>query len=458
MANKNSLPCQNKGDLTKGPVKQHLIRLTIPMIWGLLAIISMQLVDTYYVSLLGTKHLAAISFTFPVTYMVFSFILGFGIAASSVVSRLIGEKETDTVQRVVSHALILAALITACLSIIGIVFHDSVFKTMGAQGPMLSLVRDYMITYLMGSSFLALLLVGNSSMRAAGDTKTPALIISAIALVNVVLDPLLIFGLFGFPRLELEGAAIATVIANAGGALTILYVLYARKKMISLKHARRMDLFGNSARRILLIALPVGLTNAIQPFVNSVIMALLAAHGAEAVAAYGVATRIEAFAFIILMALATGMAPVIGQNWGAGKFSRVHETLKLAMGFNVLWSLFIALTLGLLAGPIAELFSDDPMVIRYATLFFWMVPFSYAFSNLLMGWVSAFNAMGMPQRSLVMIVVKMLLLMIPAVYLGNSFYGVKGIFAAIALVSTISGTTFHILSWRSCLAKEKKAA
>ncbi len=455
MNKEKPLSYNNKGDLTKGPVKQHLIRLTIPMTWGILAIISMQLVDTYYVSLLGTQHLAAISFTFPVTYMIFSLLLGFGIAMSSVAARLIGEKETDTLQRLVSHGLILVCLTGIMISILGILFHDFIFKAMGADGNMLSLIRDYMIVYLAGSTFLALLLVSNSAMRATGDTLTPALIIGGIALANIILDPLLIFGLFGFPRLELEGAAIATVLAHACGSFISLYVLHAHKKMVRLKNMMHFGLFGDSIRRLLFIAVPVGLTNSIQPFVNGVIIALLATYGSEAVAAFGVVTRIEAFVFVILMALSTGMAPIIGQNWGAKKFGRVHETLKLAMGFNVAWSLLVAIVLGLLAKPIAGLFSDDPTIIGHAALFFWIVPISYAFSNLMMGWASAFNAMGMPQRSFFMIVFKMLVLMVPAVYIGNWLGDIKGIFLAIALVSGASGTIFHIWSWRTCLAREK---
>ncbi|GJL85646.1 MAG: MATE family efflux transporter [Micavibrio sp.] len=454
---KKPLPYANKGDLTKGPVKQHLIRLTIPMIWGLFAIISFQLVDTYFIAQLpDTEQLAAISFTFPLTYLVFSLIMGFGIAMSSVASRLIGEGSIETVRCVTTHGLIFVFGLGIVLALIGIALHDPIFRLMGADEQMLPLIRDYMIIWFAGSVFVTTPLVGNAAIRATGDTVLPALIMITVAVVNIILDPLLIFGLWGFPRLELQGAAIATVFANGIAAIAGVYVLYVHKKLLCFGKALRHEAFLASVKRLLFIAIPAGLTNAIHPFVNAVILALLASHNIEAVAAFGVVTRIEAFAFIILMALSIGMAPIIGQNWGAGKFDRVHETLKLSISFNVAWSLLIAIVLGLLAKPIAELFSDDPAVIGYAALFFWIVPFSYAFSNLLIGWASAFNAMGLPQKSFLMIVVKMLVLMIPAVYLGNMLYDVKGIFFAIALVSIIAGTVFHVLNWRSCLAREKQ--
>ncbi|MCD8566660.1 MAG: hypothetical protein LRY36_01860 [Alphaproteobacteria bacterium] len=207
-------------------------------------------------------------------------------------------------------------------------------------------------------------------------------------------------------------------------------------------------------RRILFIALPAGLTNAIQPIVGAFIVSLLAVYGPEAVAAFGVASRIEAFAFIILMAVSIGMAPVIGQNWGAENYSRVNETLRLAIGFGVLWSLLVAIILGLLGEPVARLFSQEPEVIKIISLFFMIVPFSYMFGNLVMGWASAYNAMGRPQWSFAMIALKMIVILIPAVTIGARWGGIQGIFWAIAIVNTISGTVFHFLSLRGCRKME----
>lgn len=166
-------------------------------------------------------------------------------------------------------------------------------------------------------------------------------------------------------------------------------------------------------------------------------------------AAFGVASRIEAFAFIILMALSVGMAPIIGQNWGAGRLHRTVETLKLTISFNILWSLAVALILMLFAQPLAALFSQDQKIIGYTILFFWIVPISYIFSNLINGWGSAFNAIGKPQRSFTMIVLKMIVLTLPCVWLGSLWLGVKGVFIAIAAVNTAAGLAMHLWSWRT---------
>lgn len=443
-----------RGDLTSGPIARHLVRLTVPMTWGIMAIISFQLVNTFYISLLGTKSLAAISFTYPVTFFLFSFIMGFGIAMSSVASRLIGQGRVEDVRRVTTHGLMLVASISIMIAVFGLAFMNPVFLAMGAPPDMLDLIDDYMTIWFAGALFISLPIVGNAAMRAGGDTLTPAIIMTIAALANVILDPILIFGLLGFPRLELQGAAISTVISNGCAVIASLYILYAREKMICGIFHLHMSEFFDSTKRILFIALPASVSMSIQPVVNAFIVSLLSVHGTEAVASYGVVTRIEAFAFIILMGLAVGMGPIIGQNFGARKFERVNETLRMAMAFNVLWSCFIAIVLAVFAEPIAELFSTDPAVIHYAVLFFWIVPLSYAPSNMVNGWGSAFNAMGFPQRSFGMVVIKTATLL-PAVLLGNKLGGVMGILLAIAAVNIMVGIALHLWSWRACLATEK---
>jgi putative MATE family efflux protein len=375
--------------------------------------------------------------------------MGFSIAMSSVISRLIGEGNFENVQRVTTHGLILVFLLGIIIAVTGYIILNPLFTMMGANPSMLSMIREYMLIWFAGTSFLAMPMVGNAAIRATGNTLLPALIMTVAALVNAILDPILIFGLLGFPRLELQGAALATVIANILAMMAGLYVITVRKKLLSSLNNLRLDLFLNSVKRLAIIAIPAGITNAIQPVVNAIIISLLARTGSEAVAAYGIVTRLEAFAFVILMGLAVGMAPIIGQNWGAGHFERINKTLRLAIGFSVFWSLFIAVFFGLFGSHLASLFSDNPQIISFATLFFWIVPITYAFSNLINGWASAFNAMGKPHRSFLMIVGKMIVLMIPAIYLGYYISGVTGLFVSIAATNIISGIIVHLWARRS---------
>lgn len=455
MANK-ALPYANKGDLTNGPVKGHLIRLTIPMIWGLFAVIAVQLADTYFISLMDdTDVLAGISLTFPVTMIITHLVFGLNIAMSSVVSRLIGEKRKDDAKIIVLHGIMMAFTASLIIAFLTYLFLDPLFMLLGANETTLPIVRKYMPIWLIASVVLSIPVNGNSAIRAAGDAATPAIVMTCAALINFILDPLLIFGLFGFPELGVQGAAIATLTAYIACFCLGAYILIVKKKLLA-TDSLHLDRFKNSMKRMLFIAIPAGIANIIQPATNAVIIALLAIHGNEAIAAMGIVSRIEAFAMLIVIALAVGMAPIIGQNWGAKNYDRVHQTINLAIGFNFIWSFLVAAIMGFFAHKIAAQFTDDPAVINYAALFFWIVPISYAFGNLVMGWSSAFNAMGLPKKAFVMIIVKSIIITIPAVFIGNELYGVTGIFVALALSNLVAGIIFHLSSKRKCDAAEKR--
>ena len=436
-----------KGDLTEGSIRGHLVRLSLPMIWGILSIISFQLVDTYYISLLGTDYLAAISFTFPVTMTVFSLIIGMGIGMSSVLSRKIGAGNHEEIIRIATHGVVLAALVALCVTFLGLLLIKPIFHVMGADARMMPIITDYMTIWFAGILFITVPVVGNSGIRATGDTLNPALSMMLAAGLNALISPFLIFGLWIFPRMEVQGAALGTLISYIFAMSFSLFILYARKKII-FQGKFHWARFGDSAKQVLSVGLPAGLGSVIQPLTQGIITAIMAGTGVHAVAAYGVASRVEAMAFVIIMALATGMSPILGQNIGAGKIERVRETLRLSLAFCVGWSLLMAVLLGLFARPIAAVFSKDPEVVHYTMLYFWIVPFSYAAGNLVQGWASAFNAMGQARRSARMIIIRSLVLQIPLAFLCGHFFGAAGVFAALAGVNLATGIYFHLRAWR----------
>ena len=430
--------------------------MTVPMIWGLLAVIAVQLADIYFISLLGdTDILAGISFTFPVTMLISHLVFGINIALSSVVARLMGAKDFEDTRRVVLHGILMAFSVAATIASLTFICLEPLFTMLGADESTYPAIAKYMPLWLIASVVLSIPVNANSAMRAAGDTVMPALVMTSVAIVNFILDPLLIFGLFGFPEMGVQGAALATLIGFSVGMVLALYILIKRKNLVA-TDGLHLDKFRDSMKRLLVIAIPAGIANIITPIASAIIVAILAREGSEAVAAFGVASRVEALAMLVVMALSIGMAPIIGQNWGAQKFSRVHETINLAILFNLAWSALVAVILALLAKPLAGAFSDDPLVLKYTVLFFWIVPFSYGLGNLIYGWSSAFNAMGKPQKAFVMIFVKSFVLTVPGVLIGAWLYGIIGVFIAIALTNVISGAGFHLLSANQCKKAEQR--
>ncbi len=443
-----------KRDLTTGPIHIHLIKMTLPMIWGILAIVSFQLVDAYYISHLGTAAMAAFSYTFPVTYGLFSIFIGFGIAMSSVISRFIGAGQMEDVKRVTSHGILLVFIVSLLAAAIGIPMLEPLFRLMGASETEIGTIKEFMVIYFLGTFFVSMPVVGNASLRATGDAMLPALIMTIAAIINALINPVLIFGLFGFPRMEMFGAALGTVIANFGAMVAGLTLMY-RKGLFDFSHLRNLLHFSDSAKRLLMIALPAGITSMFPAFLGSVITGLLSRTGENsqgAVAAFGAASRVEALTMVILMALSIGMAPIIGQNWGAKLFGRVQQTIRYAIFFCIGWSAFVAIILVVFAEPLALSFvqNDEPdngvAFYNYLVFYFTLVPLSYIFANISHGWGSTFNAIGKPQFAAMLLFIKMILLMIPAAYIGAYWGGTQGVFIATAIINALSGIGIHLWS------------
>ncbi|KST62721.1 MATE family efflux transporter [Mastigocoleus testarum] len=446
-----------KQRLTEGNVGRQLIGLTLPMVWGVFAIIAFNLVDTYFVGQLGTKELAAMSFTFPVVMTLGSLALGLGVGASSVIARAIGEGDHSRVQRFTTNSLTLGLVVVAIFVSLGLFTIDPLFTALGADAEVLPLIREYMRIWYFGMIFLVIPMIGNSAIRASGNTGTPSIIMTLASVVNIVLDPILILGLAGFPRLELQGAALATVIARAVTLVASLFFLHFKERMISLKVPSLQETLW-CWKDILYVGLPAACTNAINPISIGVITSFLATFGATSVAAFGVASRIESFVLIALSALSASIGPFVGQNWGAKKYIRVRLSLRLSFIFCMIWGGLMTLILVPLAPWLSSLFNKNPEVVEIATRYLWIVPISYGTAGIILVASSAFNALGKPIPSIVMTVMRTFILYIPIAYFGGKIYGVNGIFAAATISNLAVGIGAYIWNQKSCSLKAVEKA
>lgn len=446
MTNENPELSVNTGKtgakLIEGPVGKTLVRLTIPMIVGIMGMVAFNLVDTFFVGQLGTVQLAAISFTFPVVFVIGSIALGLGVGASSVISRAIGEGDRNKVQRFTTDALALSLVIVVSFAVVGLLTIDPLFRLMGATPEILPYIKHYMTIWYPGVAFVIIPMVGNSAIRATGDTKTPSMIMLTAVVVNLVLDPLLIFGIGPFPRWGIRGAAVATVFARAATMALALWVLIKRDKMITFVPPR-LKVGIESWKKILYIGLPAAGTNLIIPVSMGVITRLVSSYGPEAVAGLGVATRLEGFSLTVIMALSSVLAPFVGQNWGAKKIDRVRLAVRYSHRFALAWGGGMFIVFLLFARPVAGIFNENPVVISTIVSYVLMVSVTYGLLGVLMLSGSTFNALNKPMPSAVLSIVRMVILYIPLAYLGSYIWGLKGIFGAAAAANIAAGTAAY---------------
>ncbi len=409
-----------------------------------MAILLFAIVDTLYIGRLGAEPLAAMGFIFPINFIVMNITRGLGVGISSTIARAIGEGNQSKVQRLATDGLGLAILIVTFLSLIGLTGLNTIFSLMGAKGEMLALISDYMIPWCLGVGFLIIPMIGVGILRATGDTKTPAIIMSIAGLINIILDPLLIFGIGPFPRLELQGAALATVASWVVAFAASLWILGKRERLI------RLPLFDpkrtlDSWKQILYIGVPAAGTNVMEPLSMAMIIRIISQYGEEPVAAFGVGGLLGAMLLIGIRALSLAMSPFVGQNFGAGNCDRIRAALRFGAKFSLVWGGVAFVVLYLLSSIIAPIFNDDKAVIAAVVLFLHIVPISYGMYGISTLANSMFNALGKPLQASLVIILNLFVFVLPLAYLGSKVYGLKGTFIGIAVGNAVVGIIAYLM-------------
>jgi len=424
-------------DLTQGNIAKTLFKLTLPMTIGMLALVAFHLSDTWFVSKLGTNELTALSFTFPIVMIFSSIALGFSTGTSSVISKFIGRGDIEKVQRLTTDTFLLSLLLVCFFGLIGYVFIDETFIFLGAPADILPLIKDYMQIWYFGIIFLVIPIIGNGAIRASGDTIFPGSLMSAASVINFLMDPLLIFGMFIFPAMGIKGAALATVIARGITFFVSIYMLINKYQMINLKRVSLRKII-ISWKEILYISIPVTMTNLLNPLSQMIIIKLLATHGKAAVAGVGVSSKMESFGLLIPMAFSSVLGPFTGQNLGAKKISRIRKAIRLGYIFSFSWGILLLCLYFPLSKEIAFLFTSDSSVVKTITSYFLIVPMSYSFMIIFYLTNSILNAMGKPLHSAILQLGRLFVLYIPLAYLGSYLYKINGIFSALAVTNIIS--------------------
>jgi putative MATE family efflux protein len=412
--------------------------MTLPMIVGMVVLMTFGLVDTFFIGMLGTQQLAAISFTFPVTFTVISLNIGLGIGTSAIIAKLLGAGQHNQAKETATGALMLTMVLAIVLAIIGVMTMEPIFRLMGADEAQLVFIKEYMLVWYGAGVFLAMPMVGNSVLRASGDTKTPSYVMAFGGLINVILDPILIFGWGPVPAFGIQGAAIATLIAWAVGLFYILYVLAVKRKLIEAKLLNWQQL-KRSTGGILKIGLPAAGANMLTPISAGIVTAIVAGYGAEAVAAWGVGGRLESIASIVVLSLSMSLPPFISQNFGANKLERVGQAYSLCVKFVIIWQLIIFAILALLAGFIANIFTNEPEVTSTIMLFLVIVPLGYGLQGVTILTNSSFNAMHMPMSAVSLSVVRLFVFFVPFSFIGSYWFDLPGLFWAAVLANLVVG-------------------
>jgi putative MATE family efflux protein len=441
--------------LTSGPISSTLIGLSAPMLLGILSMMSFNLIDTFFVGRLGTLELAALTLTFPVAMVIATFTLGLGVGAMAVISKSIGEGDESRIRRYATDALTLSTLCVLVLTAAGLASVEPLFRFLGATDSTMPFIKQYMYIWYAGMVFYVVPMIGSNILRATGDTLTPSAVMIAGMAINALLDPLFIFGLGPVKGMGIAGAAVASVVSRGLMLAASLWILYFRKNLL-VRAWPGLSALLLSWKTILATGLAVALSNAVIPVAMGIITRIVSRFGAEAVAGFGVATRIEGLGFTLIIALSTGISPFVGQNFGAKQFDRIEQGISFSTKFSLAWGAILCAVFLLFGTSLAGIFSRNESVISSAGLYLWLISVSLGLRGVHQIIWTALNVLGRPYDSLALELLLAFGLWIPFSLLGAHIANLTGIFSGLSFASIIAGII--AFRWARHVVKKEKEA
>ena len=423
-------------DLLKDKTNKALISMSLPISVGMLSTFLFQVIDTYFVGQLGAEALAALSFSSTLYFLFVGLFIGLSVGVSIIVGKAAGEQDLGKIRKTTLIAIILCIIITTFLSFVGIIFIEPIFQTLGAEANILPLIEEYTIPLLVGIPLLTTGILGGGILRATGNITKPEVLMAIAGVINLIFDYALIFGNWGFPEMGIQGAAYATVFSWMF-IIIGMFILLFKDSLLSFVAKAEVSA-KQIVKEIFQLGAPTIVTQIIGPFTLMYLTFLLAQQSSLAVAAFGVAGRIETLLMIGILGVSTAITPFIAQNSGARQQQRIDEAIVFGGRASTYLGILVALFLFLLIKPIAGLFSDNVEVINHTSNYFYIVSLSYVFYGLYLITTSIFNGLQLPVNSLKISLIKSLLFTIPLTLIG-SYWGINGIFIGLSLSNILAG-------------------
>ena len=427
--------------LVEGGIASGLLRLSGPMFVSALLQNLQSVIDLFWVGRLGSESVAALAVSGIILMLLFPVIMGVSMGTVAMVSRAIGAKNPDEAGEIAGQSMLLALIFGLAAGAVGYCFAGTLCRLLGAAPEVAPLATTYLRISFAGAFTVFILFVGNSALQGAGNSTIPMFAMALATLLNLGLDPLLIFGLLGLPRLGVAGAAVATVIAQALAAILVMSVLHSGRVAGMHAHLGRWRLRSDLAWRLLRIGTPSSGQMLSRSLMSLLLMRIVAESGTAAVAAYGIGLRFHMIVLMPAFTLGNAVATMVGQNLGAGKPDRARRSAWIATGMDVVIMAISAIILCVAARPLMGAFDKNPEVIRIGVNYLRTVSPFYIFAALAIvlgrGLMGAGDSMG----SMVCTIIGLWGVQVPlAFYLSRVITpSTQGVWWAIAAAITVHG-------------------
>lgn len=425
-----------------GSILRHILVMTGTGSLGLVAIFLGDLANILFLSRLGDEAVvAAVGYASSILFFTISVGIGLSIAATALVSPAIGAGRRARARRLSASAHLATILVAGAFAVVVFVTISPLLGLLGADGRTKALAEGYLRILVPSLPMLASAMTSAAVLRSTGDARRAMNVTLSLAVVNIILDPIFIFGL----RLGIDGAAVASTIARTVSMLVGLYGVIAVHRMMARPRRRP---FLKDAQALGRVAVPAILTNVASPVSNAYVTAAVAHHGDSAVAAWAIIGRIIPVAFGAIYALSGNIGPILGQNWGAGALGRLRTTFTQSLAVTIVFTLAAWAVLAVSAWPLAEAFKAKGEAADLVVYFCrWLAPL-FVFLGMLFVSNATFNTLGQPNISTLLNWGRATLGTIPLVEAGSHLAGAHGVLAGNMLGGIFFGLAGVWLGYR----------
>ncbi len=426
----SATPLQNS--MGTSSILPLIAKMSLPPMLSMLISSLYNIVDSIFVAKLGEKALTAVSLIYPLQTLALAFAVGMGIAINAICARYLGAKKHDTANSVASVGLTLTLIHSFLFVIIGIFFIPTFLECFTNDEIILNYGIQYGVVVITFSFGQFVMIAIEKMYQATGKMLLPMLMATAGAVINIILDPIMIFGLLGFPAMGVTGAAVATVIGQMIPAVIYLYMIFNIKKEIYIT-LKKMCLRVTLMKQLYVIAIPATLTQCLPSLLISAINSVLATISQTAVAFFGIYFKLQNFVLMPANGIVQGIRPVISYNYGAKNNKRVSDTLftagKMIAVINTLGTLLFLLCPHLLL----SMFDANANMLDMGVVGLRILAFTFIFSTVGVVMSGVFEALSLGKYSLLISLIRQFIITIPAAYLLLRVEGLVGTWVAFPL-------------------------
>ncbi|MEF8776254.1 MAG: MATE family efflux transporter [Haloarculaceae archaeon] len=433
-------------ELTEGGIGWPLFYLSLPIVITNLLQTAYNLADTFWLGRYSTEALAAISFSFPMVFLLIALGMGLSVAGSVLVAQHTGADQPRQAEYAASQTVTFSLLGSLLLGGIGFFVVEDLLRIVGAEPAVLPGATAYMQVVSAGLVFMFGFFVFISLMRGYGDTLTPMVVMFGTVVLNIVIDPFLIFGWWVFPELGIQGAAVATVFSRSLAMVVGLAIMFGGARGIAINLRDMRPDFGYLPR-LLRIGLPASVEGTGRALSINLLMVIVGTFSTTIVAAFGIGIRVFSVIFLPAIAVARGVETMSAQNIGAG-----HEDRAAATNHFAAKTMFLVLTgIGVVtffaAPAIASVFTPNPAVIDITAWFLRVVALTFGFTGIMRAYVGGIRGAGKTMTAAAIAIVTMAFIRLPVAFVGATNWGTDGLFASF-VVSNVVGAIVAYLWFR----------